>query len=257
MITPEEIAERMKSEIVDDVKAGIVPASVATFAELNNYVDANCYGGSEKLLDELDAEAPDTDEGHTEALTRLCDLMNPAMEMINFWLKAGGIAKALSATKQVPGPVKVTVYRPKEMIGLGAPKAFLGEEHPTKGDWVQSAKAELPDGNQPPRLLLLGRAFLIYSMYHVREPRFMGYAVENFGAACKKLGYDLPLTELDAPWLTYGPESFDRGEPAEYEFMLGHIAIVFGTKAAADQAEALGIDWPPRAEHDPTRRTRP
>lgn len=90
MITPEEMAERMKADILADIRAGIVPKSVKTFSELHDYVDANCYGGSEALLDELDAEVADTDEGHTSALNALCDLMNPAMEIINEWLASGG-----------------------------------------------------------------------------------------------------------------------------------------------------------------------
>jgi len=36
---------RGKEEISDDVAAGIVPASVASFSELHDYVDANEYGG--------------------------------------------------------------------------------------------------------------------------------------------------------------------------------------------------------------------
>lgn len=95
MITPEEMAERMKTEILADITAGIVPRSVTTFSELHDYVDANCYGGSESLLDELDAAAPDTDEGHTAALNALCDLMNPTMEIINDWLKSDGVARGL------------------------------------------------------------------------------------------------------------------------------------------------------------------
>jgi hypothetical protein len=145
--------------------------------------------------------------------------------------------------------MKVTVYRPKEAVGLGSPQAFLGDEHPTQGDWVQSAKADLPDdkGLDPHhRLHLMGRAFLIYSMYHAREPRFLGYAVENFGAAARKLGYDLPLTETDAVWLTYLPTELDPASHEDHQMMLGHIASVFGSKAAKDQADTIGVQWPSR-----------
>lgn len=45
MITAVELAERMKAEILQDVKAGIVPSTVSEFAELHDFVDANCYGG--------------------------------------------------------------------------------------------------------------------------------------------------------------------------------------------------------------------
>jgi hypothetical protein len=155
--------------------------------------------------------------------------------------------------------MKVTVYRPREAVGLGPPQAFLGDEHPTQGDWVQSAKAELPDdkGLDPHlRLHLMGRAFLIYSMYHAREPRFLGYAVENFGAAAQKLGYSLPLKEEDAVWLTYLSSELDPGSHQDHQLMLSHIATVFGSKAAQEQANVLGIGWPARLSRGDNDRTR-
>lgn len=91
MITAEELAERMKAQILQDVKAGIVPSTVSEFAELHDYVDANCYGGTEALLDELDAAAPDTDEGHAAALAALCELMTPAVQIVDAWIRSGGI----------------------------------------------------------------------------------------------------------------------------------------------------------------------
>lgn len=36
---------RAKAEILADIGRGIVPAGVATFAELHDHVDANDYGG--------------------------------------------------------------------------------------------------------------------------------------------------------------------------------------------------------------------
>lgn len=96
MIKPDEMADRIKAEIVADVRAGLVPPTAATFSDLHDYVDANCYGGSERLLEELDAQAPDTDDGHRAALETLCGVMNPAIEIINAWLQDGGVAKALA-----------------------------------------------------------------------------------------------------------------------------------------------------------------
>lgn len=141
--------------------------------------------------------------------------------------------------------MKITVYRPREAAGLGPPQAFLGDEYPKQGDWVQSAKHEMQEGECRP-LLMMGRNFLIYSMYHARQPRFLGYAVENFGAAAQKLGYTLPLAEKDAVWVTYGPEGLDLGTPEDYQHLLGHIATVFGTNSAAGQAAAIGVKWPAR-----------
>ena len=99
MITPQEMAEKMKVEIVSDMRSGIVPNSVRTFSQLHDYVDANCYGGSEALLDELDSHAAN-DADHTSALNVLCDLMNPAMEIVNEWLAAGGPFVALSRSEE-------------------------------------------------------------------------------------------------------------------------------------------------------------
>lgn len=93
MPTSDEIADLMIAEILYDASTGTIPRTVRSFSELHDYVDANCYGGSEKLLNELDAAVPDTDEGHTEALNALCDLMNPAIEKVDAWLKGGGILK--------------------------------------------------------------------------------------------------------------------------------------------------------------------
>jgi hypothetical protein len=86
MITAEQMAERMKREILADICAGVVPDSVKDYSELHDYVDANCYGGSEELMEELDGYFASTEEGHRMALDAVADLMNPAMEMINQWL---------------------------------------------------------------------------------------------------------------------------------------------------------------------------
>lgn len=91
MMTSVELAERMKTEILADVENGVVPASVSSFSELHDYVDANLYGGTEALLEQLDAEVPDTDEGHSAALAALCDLANPAMDAVDAWIRSGGI----------------------------------------------------------------------------------------------------------------------------------------------------------------------
>lgn len=93
------LAERMKTEIVEDVESGIVPESVSSFSELHDYVDANLYGGTEALLEELEARFPSTDEGHRSALDALCQLANPAMDIVNSWLKTGGLGAAIAAKR--------------------------------------------------------------------------------------------------------------------------------------------------------------
>ena len=93
------LAERMKTEIIEDVESGIVPESVSSFSELHNYVDANLYGGTEALLEEIDARVPDTDEGHKRAIDELCELANPAMDIVDSWLKTGGLTAAIAAKR--------------------------------------------------------------------------------------------------------------------------------------------------------------
>ena len=93
MPTPEEIADLMMAEILYDVSTGIIPRTVRSFSELHDYVDANLYGDTEKLLEQLDAAQPDTDEGHTTALNAACDLLNPAIETVDAWLANGGILR--------------------------------------------------------------------------------------------------------------------------------------------------------------------
>jgi hypothetical protein len=142
--------------------------------------------------------------------------------------------------------MKVTVYRPKlPQGGLGLPKAFLGEEHPTEGDWHLSAKSEQPEGVEPRRMLLqMARDFLIRSMYHATDPHFIAIAVENYGAACKKLGLSLPLTEEHATWPMYERGEIDTAPPGDYRAMLTAVAGVFGSDAAREQASHLKIIWP-------------
>lgn len=94
MITSVGLAERMKKDILADVIAGVVPATVRSFSELHDFVDANLYGGTEELLDELNAGSA-TDDEHSTALSALCDLCNPAMDSVDAWIKAGGVADAL------------------------------------------------------------------------------------------------------------------------------------------------------------------
>jgi len=96
MIKSEEIAERMKREILDDAFDGRVPVQVNGFADLHLYVDANCYGGAEELYEAAHNAVPDTDEAHTHAWNSFCDLVNPAIDAVNAWIKAGGIRTGLA-----------------------------------------------------------------------------------------------------------------------------------------------------------------
>lgn len=74
------IVERMKNEIAADVFDGRVPATVGSFSELHDYVDANCYAG----LCEDSAPLPSENEW-------LNDRVNDAMDEVDAWIKQGGL----------------------------------------------------------------------------------------------------------------------------------------------------------------------
>lgn len=43
-----------KSQILDDISKGLVPASIKSFEELHQYVDANMYGDPESFEDDFE-----------------------------------------------------------------------------------------------------------------------------------------------------------------------------------------------------------
>ena len=78
---PPEVAavlDRMKAEILSDIANGTVPATVATFAELHDYVDANEYGG-----------ACEEDGPFGGFSVEQCDFWNECQNAVDAWLKAG------------------------------------------------------------------------------------------------------------------------------------------------------------------------
>jgi len=97
--TLDESIETMKKEIIEDVKAGRVPADCPSFSALHDYVDANCYGGfcedemMEALLDHYGGR--DENEGMPNALM---DYFNEAQNTIDRWIKESGIKGIVSPT---------------------------------------------------------------------------------------------------------------------------------------------------------------
>ena len=90
--TLDESIERMKKEIIEDIKTGRVPADCPSFSALHDYVDANCYGGFcednklQSLIEHFGGR--DEDEGMPDALM---DYLNAAQNSIDRWIKEGGI----------------------------------------------------------------------------------------------------------------------------------------------------------------------
>jgi hypothetical protein len=85
--TPRTVAETVaaiKRDILADIEAGAVPATVATFSELHDYCDANTYGGMcDDLYESMGAAGP---EAQNDAWMRHCD---EAITIVDAWLRAG------------------------------------------------------------------------------------------------------------------------------------------------------------------------
>lgn len=69
----------MKTQILEDIAAGTVPSTVATYAELHDYVDANEYGSDEAW--DLLVDTPEWDN--------VVDHLGKAQNVVDAWLKAG------------------------------------------------------------------------------------------------------------------------------------------------------------------------
>jgi hypothetical protein len=85
----------MQNEIAADMKSGIVPETVASFSELHDYVDANCYGGAEFEFIRTDG----TDESESAARDAIDDVYAPAMERVNDWLAQRAKLRQLLAAR--------------------------------------------------------------------------------------------------------------------------------------------------------------
>lgn len=74
-----KISLQIINAVKADMAAGHVPASVSTFAELHDYVDANEY-----VIEALEAAGWDLDPASDEQAA----VANKAMDMVNVWLGA-------------------------------------------------------------------------------------------------------------------------------------------------------------------------
>lgn len=69
------VVERCKREILEDIRAGRHPQTVASFSELHDHVDANEYGGAT--------------EGEFDGSDEACAFWNRVQNDVDAWLKAG------------------------------------------------------------------------------------------------------------------------------------------------------------------------
>jgi hypothetical protein len=87
-----ETVQRMKDEILTDVRLGLVPVNVQSFAMLHDYRDANAYGGfcddtvADLLIEHFGGR--DSDEAMPDGFVAF---MNSAQGMIDAWLTTGGL----------------------------------------------------------------------------------------------------------------------------------------------------------------------
>lgn len=114
------LVERMKKETLADIASGRVPATVASFSELHDYVDANEYGGFCEDAFQYDA----SDDAKV-------DLVNKCQSAVDRWIKkrsAGG-----------PAPTPVfrvdTVYRVQ--LGWHFPTLAFGASDVAEGKLVK------------------------------------------------------------------------------------------------------------------------
>lgn len=87
-----ETIEHMKQEILEDIKAGRVPADCPSFSSLHDHVDANCYGGfcNDDVMQTLVNNfcGINEEQGMPNALI---GYLNDAQNSIDRWIKDGGI----------------------------------------------------------------------------------------------------------------------------------------------------------------------
>jgi len=93
MMNSRELAESMKSEIIQLIDDGVIPNDVRDFSTLHEFVDANCLGGMEALLDELSDLCtangePIPGEVFTKSMEEFLAIANPAIESVDLWLQS-------------------------------------------------------------------------------------------------------------------------------------------------------------------------
>ena len=88
-----------KAEIIRDVKKGIVPASVESFGDLHDYVDANCYGGMRD--DDMKIMNDENEHELDPAAPNVCtfDDLNIIQDTVHAWIQEGGIFSAIERSR--------------------------------------------------------------------------------------------------------------------------------------------------------------
>lgn len=75
-------------EVLNDVREGTVPASVASFSELHDHVDANGYGGA---FDWPASMSEQSDLGNHRYTDLHCRFWNTVQNRVDAWIKSGKV----------------------------------------------------------------------------------------------------------------------------------------------------------------------
>ena len=86
--TAEQLAESIKAEVIALRDTCRIPATCSSFSELHDYCDANCLGDSEQLFEAIVTESA-TDKEHDAKLAQVWEIADPAMDIVDAWLKNG------------------------------------------------------------------------------------------------------------------------------------------------------------------------
>jgi hypothetical protein len=82
---------RAKREVMFDITNKTVPATVASFSELHDYVDANYYGGAFEVSEAMHSvcNSDDADDTFGSGCDRCCGFWNDVQNAVDAWLKRG------------------------------------------------------------------------------------------------------------------------------------------------------------------------
>lgn len=80
-----------QNQILHDVRSGIVPATVGSFAELHDFVDANYYGNS------FDWPVLPSDTEDDAYLCAFASFWNAVQDRLNEWISSGEMRISLTA----------------------------------------------------------------------------------------------------------------------------------------------------------------
>lgn len=85
------VSEWAKQEVYNDVRNGVVPASVGSFSELHDYTDANKYGGAfdwPSMPSDIAPRGESLSSEQDAYLSLHCRLWNAVQNSVDAWLKA-------------------------------------------------------------------------------------------------------------------------------------------------------------------------